>query len=86
MLDSGERVPEAEATYLAPVEPSKILAVHLTYRSRVDEYVARPPAEPAYFVKPPEYAQRPPRRAAAARRAPSTSTTRASSRSSSAAA
>ncbi len=53
VLDSGGRVPEAEATYLAPVEPSKILAVHLTYRSRVDEYVARPPAEPAYFVKPP---------------------------------
>ena len=53
VLDSGERVPEAEATYLAPVEPSKILAVHLTYRSRVDEYVAAPARAPAFFVKPP---------------------------------
>src|SRR5215210_8421591 len=53
LLDSGERFPEAEAEYLAPVEPTKILAVHLTYRSRVEEYVARTPPEPSYFVKPP---------------------------------
>jgi len=53
LLDSGERFPEAEATYLAPAEPTKILAVHLTYRSRVEEYVARTPPEPSYFVKPP---------------------------------
>ena len=53
LLDSGERFPEAEATYLAPVEPTKILAVHLTYRSRVEEYAARTPPEPSYFVKPP---------------------------------
>ena len=53
VLDSGQRIAEAEATYLAPVEPTKILAVHLTYRSRVDEYAARVPAAPAFFVKPP---------------------------------
>src|SRR5215217_28780 len=53
VLDGGGRVPEAEAEYLAPVEPTKILAVHLTYRSRVDEYAARTPPEPSYFVKPP---------------------------------
>ena len=53
VLDSGERIPEAQAHYLAPVEPTKILAVHLTYRSRVDEYEARVPAAPAFFVKPP---------------------------------
>jgi len=53
LLDSGERFPEAEATYLAPAEPTKILAVHLTYRSRVEEYAARTPPEPSYFVKPP---------------------------------
>ena len=41
------------ASYLAPVEPTKILAVHLTYRSRVEEYAARTPPEPSYFVKPP---------------------------------
>ncbi len=53
LLDSGGRMPEAEAQYLAPARPSKILAVHLTYRSRVEEYAARPPAQPSYFVKPP---------------------------------
>jgi 5-oxopent-3-ene-1,2,5-tricarboxylate decarboxylase/2-hydroxyhepta-2,4-diene-1,7-dioate isomerase len=53
LLDSGERLPEAEAHYLAPVEPTKIIAVHLTYRSRVEEYAARPPAQPSYFLKPP---------------------------------
>ena len=53
VLSDGVRVPEATATYLAPVDPSKILAVHLTYRSRVEEYAARIPREPSYFVKPP---------------------------------
>jgi 5-oxopent-3-ene-1,2,5-tricarboxylate decarboxylase / 2-hydroxyhepta-2,4-diene-1,7-dioate isomerase len=53
VLDDGSVVAEADAAYLAPVEPSKILAVHLTYRSRVEEYAARTPPEPSYFVKPP---------------------------------
>jgi 5-oxopent-3-ene-1,2,5-tricarboxylate decarboxylase / 2-hydroxyhepta-2,4-diene-1,7-dioate isomerase len=53
VLDDGTELPEAEALYLAPVEPTKILAVHLTYRSRVEEYAARMPPEPSYFVKPP---------------------------------
>jgi 2-keto-4-pentenoate hydratase/2-oxohepta-3-ene-1,7-dioic acid hydratase in catechol pathway len=53
VLDSGERVSEAEATYLAPAEPTKIIAVHLTYASRVDEYAARRPPQPSYFMKPP---------------------------------
>ncbi len=53
LLDDGTAVAETEAQYLAPVEPSKILAVHLTYRSRVEEYAARTPPEPSYFVKPP---------------------------------
>ena len=53
LLESGVRLPEAEAHYLAPVEPTKIIAVHLTYRSRVEEYAARPPAQPSYFLKPP---------------------------------
>ena len=52
-LDDGSTVAEQDAAYLAPVEPSKILAVHLTYRSRVEEYAARTPPEPSYFVKPP---------------------------------
>ena len=53
VLDSGGSVDPAEARWLAPVEPSKILAVHLTYRSRLVEYGARQPAEPSYFMKPP---------------------------------
>jgi len=36
-----------------PVAPSKIIAVHLTYRSRIEEYAARTPPEPSYFMKPP---------------------------------
>jgi 5-oxopent-3-ene-1,2,5-tricarboxylate decarboxylase / 2-hydroxyhepta-2,4-diene-1,7-dioate isomerase len=53
VLDDGTRIPEADAVYLAPVEPTKILAVHLTYRSRVEEYGARIPPAPSYFSKPP---------------------------------
>jgi len=53
VLDDGQRVPELEAVYLAPVEPSKIMAVHLSYRSRVEEYGARTPNAPSYFLKPP---------------------------------
>ena len=53
MLDSGERLDEAAAHFLAPVEPTKIIAVHLTYRSRVEEYARAQPPEPSYFMKPP---------------------------------
>ena len=53
VLDSGERLDEAAAHFLAPVEPTKIVATHLTYRSRVEEYAARTPPEPSYFMKPP---------------------------------
>jgi 5-oxopent-3-ene-1,2,5-tricarboxylate decarboxylase / 2-hydroxyhepta-2,4-diene-1,7-dioate isomerase len=53
VLEDGRRLAEGEVTYLAPVEPSKIIAVHLTYRSRVDEYAANTPPAPSYFMKPP---------------------------------
>jgi 5-oxopent-3-ene-1,2,5-tricarboxylate decarboxylase/2-hydroxyhepta-2,4-diene-1,7-dioate isomerase len=53
VLQNGRSIPEAEAHYLAPVTPTKVLAVHLTYRSRVDEYAARVPPAPSYFMKPP---------------------------------
>ena len=36
-----------------PSTPTKIIAVHLTYRSRVEEYAARSPPQPSYFMKPP---------------------------------
>ena len=44
-----------DGTWLPPVDPpSKILATHLTYRSRAEEYrMARMPATPSYFLKPP---------------------------------
>ena len=53
VLDDGTRIAEAQARYLAPAEPSKVIAVHLTYRSRVEEYGARIPSQPSYFMKPP---------------------------------
>jgi 5-oxopent-3-ene-1,2,5-tricarboxylate decarboxylase / 2-hydroxyhepta-2,4-diene-1,7-dioate isomerase len=37
----------------ADFRPSKIIGVHLSYRSRVEEYAARTPEEPSYFLKPP---------------------------------
>jgi 5-oxopent-3-ene-1,2,5-tricarboxylate decarboxylase / 2-hydroxyhepta-2,4-diene-1,7-dioate isomerase len=40
--------------WLPPVAPGKILATHLSYRSRAEEYrMARMPSEPSYFLKPP---------------------------------
>jgi 2-keto-4-pentenoate hydratase/2-oxohepta-3-ene-1,7-dioic acid hydratase in catechol pathway len=42
------------ARWLSPVTPGKIIATHLTYRSRAEEYrMARLPSEPSYFMKPP---------------------------------
>jgi 5-oxopent-3-ene-1,2,5-tricarboxylate decarboxylase/2-hydroxyhepta-2,4-diene-1,7-dioate isomerase len=53
-LQGGLAVDEASARYLAPVEPTKIVATHLTYRSRAEEYrMERLPSAPSYFLKPP---------------------------------
>ena len=52
-LDQGGSVDPATAHWLAPAEPTKIIAVHLTYRSRLEEYKAKTPPEPSYFMKPP---------------------------------
>ena len=41
VLDDGRRVAAADARWLAPATPSKIIAVHLTYRSRLVEYAVR---------------------------------------------
>lgn len=52
-LEDGRRLEAAAATYLPPCTPTKIIAVHLSYRSRCEEYkMARPPREPSYFMKP----------------------------------
>jgi 5-oxopent-3-ene-1,2,5-tricarboxylate decarboxylase / 2-hydroxyhepta-2,4-diene-1,7-dioate isomerase len=40
--------------WMPPVVPGKILATHLTYRSRAEEYrMAKLPDVPSYFMKPP---------------------------------
>lgn len=53
-LQNGNEIDVADAEYLTPVEPSKIIATHLTYRSRCEEYkMARLPDVASYFLKPP---------------------------------
>jgi 5-oxopent-3-ene-1,2,5-tricarboxylate decarboxylase/2-hydroxyhepta-2,4-diene-1,7-dioate isomerase len=51
----GIELPVADVVrWLPPVVPGKILATHLTYRSRAEEYrMARLPSQPSYFMKPP---------------------------------
>jgi 5-oxopent-3-ene-1,2,5-tricarboxylate decarboxylase / 2-hydroxyhepta-2,4-diene-1,7-dioate isomerase len=48
----GSTLSEATVVHLPPVEPSKILCVHLNYRSRVEEFMTRLPSAPTYFHKP----------------------------------
>lgn len=48
----GRTVPVDDAVHLAPVEPSKIIACHLNYRSRVEEFMTKLPPAPTYFQKP----------------------------------
>ena len=48
----GRRVAIPDAVHLPPVEPSKILCVHLNHRSRVEEFQATLPDAPTYFHKP----------------------------------
>jgi len=51
-LPDGRSVREADATYLAPCDPTKILCVHLNYDSRRVEFRAPPLTTPTYFQKP----------------------------------
>ena len=54
IADDGRRLDSGAVRWLPPVTPTKIIAVHLTYRSRLLEYaVARMPTQPSYFLKPP---------------------------------
>jgi 5-oxopent-3-ene-1,2,5-tricarboxylate decarboxylase / 2-hydroxyhepta-2,4-diene-1,7-dioate isomerase len=48
----GRRVSAGTATHLPPCEPTKIVAVHLNHRSRVEEFQATLPPAPTYFHKP----------------------------------
>ncbi|MEA1903144.1 MAG: fumarylacetoacetate hydrolase family protein [Actinomycetota bacterium] len=49
---NGERIAIDHAIHLPPCEPTKIIATHLTYRSRVDEFMTKLPPAPTYFHKP----------------------------------
>jgi 5-oxopent-3-ene-1,2,5-tricarboxylate decarboxylase/2-hydroxyhepta-2,4-diene-1,7-dioate isomerase len=48
----GRVVAIEDAVHLAPSEPTKIIAVHLNYDSRTQEFMTKLPAAPTYFHKP----------------------------------
>ncbi len=48
----GRRIAVDDAVHLPPVEPTKIICVHLNYRSRAEELRTVPPPAPHYFQKP----------------------------------
>ncbi|MBO6667607.1 fumarylacetoacetate hydrolase family protein [Parvibaculum sp.] len=51
-LGDGRTVEEANATYLPPCDPTKIICIHLNYDSRRVEFKAPPLVTPTYFQKP----------------------------------
>src|SRR5436309_530839 len=52
VTSDGRRIPIDDATHLPPVQPSKIICIHLNYESRVKEFLATLPPAPTYFHKP----------------------------------
>lgn len=52
VADDGREVDPAAAVHLPPVEPTKIICVHLNYQSRVREFMTKLPPAPTYFHKP----------------------------------
>ncbi|MHB1068067.1 MAG: fumarylacetoacetate hydrolase family protein [Candidatus Nanopelagicales bacterium] len=48
----GRVVAIDDAVHLPPCEPTKIIAVHLNYDSRTQEFMTRLPPAPTYFHKP----------------------------------
>lgn len=48
----GRRVGVDDAIHLPPVQPTKVIATHLNYTSRVDEFGTTLPPAPTYFQKP----------------------------------
>jgi 5-oxopent-3-ene-1,2,5-tricarboxylate decarboxylase/2-hydroxyhepta-2,4-diene-1,7-dioate isomerase len=54
VLGDGRRIAEADAVYVAPVDPATIVCIHLNYASRGAE-MGRDLADahPTYFLKPP---------------------------------
>ena len=81
VCDDGRSIDERDAQYLAPVAPSKIIAVHLTYQSRLTEYARQDARLPVVLHEAADDAQRAPRPCCVAHEAPASSTTRVSWRS-----
>lgn len=52
LLGDGRSLAEAEALYLPPCDPSKIICIHLNYESRRVEFRAPELVTPTYFQKP----------------------------------
>jgi 5-oxopent-3-ene-1,2,5-tricarboxylate decarboxylase / 2-hydroxyhepta-2,4-diene-1,7-dioate isomerase len=53
VLDDGRVIPEAQAHYAPPVDPTTIVCVHLNYRSRAVEFgIDIAGGHPTYFMKP----------------------------------
>ncbi|MEE8575381.1 MAG: fumarylacetoacetate hydrolase family protein [Thermodesulfobacteriota bacterium] len=50
--EGGESFPLADVKLLAPVLPSKIVAIGLNYRAHAAEFNNELPAEPLFFIKP----------------------------------
>jgi 5-oxopent-3-ene-1,2,5-tricarboxylate decarboxylase/2-hydroxyhepta-2,4-diene-1,7-dioate isomerase len=48
----GRSIGVDEAIHLPPCEPTKIIAVHLNYDSRTQEFMTKLPPAPTYFHKP----------------------------------
>jgi 5-oxopent-3-ene-1,2,5-tricarboxylate decarboxylase/2-hydroxyhepta-2,4-diene-1,7-dioate isomerase len=48
----GREVGVDDANHLPPTVPSKIIAVHLNYASRTEEFMTKLPSAPTYFQKP----------------------------------
>ncbi len=48
----GRSIKADAAVHLPPVDPTKIVCVHLNYHSRVDEFITKLPPAPTYFHKP----------------------------------
>jgi len=52
LAPDGRRIALDEAEHLPPVVPTKIICVHLNYKSRAEELKTIPPPAPNYFQKP----------------------------------
>ena len=48
----GREIGVDDAIHLPPTEPTKIIAVHLNYASRTEEFMTKLPPAPTYFHKP----------------------------------